>query len=458
MIMKKDICTLLIFLFLSTGYIRAQDYWISFEGSGASTTVESVKVENITRKTELTMKGSEVLHLVAVITGIEPTGDNVKNGVRFFPNPMTDYTRMQFVLPGSGQTLIALHDLSGKTVFQSQYNLSPGVQLFRLEGIDMGIYFVTINNGKYSARGRFISNDHHKGAIRLTYENTISTEKKINESNGSKGAGIIEMQYSPNDRLIFTASGGESISTVTDVTTTDKTLKFDFQPCKDGDGNKYPVVKIGPQTWMAANLKTTKYENGDPVPLVTDNAAWSALRYQPAYCWYNNDEATYKNILGALYNHWAVSSGNLCPAGWHVPTYAEFAALEKYLNDNGFNYDNLTYGNNIGKALASTAMIFFTTIPSGPAIMWEYSSDDGCVGNPDFPIKRNASGFSALPASMRLVDGNFNILNIHTNWWSSTEESAGFARYRSLYSASESMGGGSTYKWGGFSVRCLKNN
>jgi uncharacterized protein (TIGR02145 family) len=290
--------------------------------------------------------------------------------------------------------------------------------------------------------------------MRITYENTISTENKTIESKGLKDE--IVMQYNTGDRLIFTANGGECIALVTDVASSNKTIKFDFQPCKDADGNKYPIVKIGTQTWMAANLKATKYESGDPVPLVTDDAAWSALRYEPAYCWYNNDGATYKNIFGALYNHWAVSSGNLCPAGWHVPTYSEFAALEKYLNDNGYNYDNLTYGNNIGKALASTAMIFLTTLPSSPAIMWEYSSDDGTVGNTDFPIKRNASGFSALPSGFR---GNgFSVINQFAFWWSSTEVDMGFARYRDLQSNWETLLGGYTYKWAGYSVRCMKNN
>jgi uncharacterized protein (TIGR02145 family) len=452
--MKKKICTLLIFLFLSTGFIKAQDYLISFEGSGSSTTVESVKVENITQKTELTMNGNEVLHLVAIVTGIEQTGGNMKNGVRFFPNPMTSNTRMQFGLPASGQTVITMYDLSGKKILQSQYHLSQGEHTFRLEDIDKGIYFVTINSGRYSSGGRFISNNPHKGAIKVTYENAISTEKKVNESKGSKGE--IVMQYNIGDRLIFTASGGESIALVSDVASSSKTITFDFYPCKDGDNNKYSTVKIGAQTWMAENLKTTKYNNGDPIPLVTDDAAWIALRYEAAYCWYDNDESTYKDIFGALYNHWAVSSGNLCPAGWHVPTYDEFALLEKYLIDNGYNFDDLTYGNNVGKALASTAMISLTTLPSIPSIMWEYSSDDGTVGNPDYPIKRNASGFSALPSGFR---GNgFGVINISAYWWSSTQIDMGFARYRTLYSNLESFSGGYTYKWLGSSVRCLKNN
>lgn len=69
----------------------------------------------------------------------------------------------------------------------------------------------------------------------------------------------------------------------------------------DYDGNVYPAVQIGTQLWMAKNLKTIKYNDGTAIPLVTNSTEWSNL-ITPGYCWYNNDEASYKNTYGALYN------------------------------------------------------------------------------------------------------------------------------------------------------------
>ena len=56
------------------------------------------------------------------------------------------------------------------------------------------------------------------------------------------------------------------------------------------DGRAYRTVKIGEQVWLADNLAETKYRNGDPIPTVTDNAAWAALT-TGAKCAYNNDES-----------------------------------------------------------------------------------------------------------------------------------------------------------------------
>jgi hypothetical protein len=69
----------------------------------------------------------------------------------------------------------------------------------------------------------------------------------------------------------------------------------------DVNGNIYPTVRIGSQIWMAENLNTTKFNDGTAIPLVTDNTAWSN-QTTPGYCWYNNDQGTYGNPYGILYN------------------------------------------------------------------------------------------------------------------------------------------------------------
>lgn len=166
----------------------------------------------------------------------------------------------------------------------------------------------------------------------------------------------------------------------------------------DIDGNVYKTVKIGTQTWMAENLKTTKLNDGTAIPNVTDNVAWQNA-VAPAYCWYNNTKAgNEKN--GILYNGYTAQNMKLAPIGWHVPTMAEWETLINYLIANGYNFDGTTTGNKIAKSLASTTN-------------WELNNFPGAVGNT--LADNNKSGFNALPAGLRT--GPFFKLNISTDFW-----------------------------------------
>ena len=79
------------------------------------------------------------------------------------------------------------------------------------------------------------------------------------------------------------------------------TLAVPGQTVYDPDDNQYQTILIGNQVWMTENLKTSKYRDGTPIPLVTDYAGWSKLT-APGYCWYNNDENAHGDAYGALYN------------------------------------------------------------------------------------------------------------------------------------------------------------
>src|SRR5271157_74086 len=98
----------------------------------------------------------------------------------------------------------------------------------------------------------------------------------------------------------------------------------------DIDGNVYHTINIGTQEWLAENLRTTRYSDGSPIPLVTDSLTWGKL-ITPGYCWYNNDSATFGRTYGALYNWHAVNTKKLAPKGWHVPSDSEWTILINFL-------------------------------------------------------------------------------------------------------------------------------
>jgi len=181
---------------------------------------------------------------------------------------------------------------------------------------------------------------------------------------------------------------------------------------------------------MKENLKVTHYNDGTQIPIITDNTEWSNLS-TPAYCWYNNDEATNKNLYGALYNWYTVNTGNICPVGWHVPTNDDWTILTSYLG-----------GENVaGGKIKSTR-----TVPELPP-SWN-SPNNGAT---------NESSFSALPAGKRYENGVYNYIGDNTYWWSSTSGSDLNAGYRNLYYNEVYVFSGFNNKKSGYSIRCVSN-
>lgn len=209
-------------------------------------------------------------------------------------------------------------------------------------------------------------------------------------------------------------------------------------PVKDGDGNIYTTVKIGTMEWLDENLKTTSYNDGTPIPLVSDNSGWNALA-TPGYCWYNNDEAASKNVYGALYNWYAVNTGKLCPAGWRVASDNDWKELELALGMSQADVDDIYYrGTNEGSKLAGNSSLWI----------------DGALENdPGF----GGSGFGAVPGGFRVGQGMYLNVGNFVDWWTSTEDDDNSAWYRGIWYNSTTIyrdGGGS--KKSGFAVRCVK--
>jgi uncharacterized protein (TIGR02145 family) len=163
---------------------------------------------------------------------------------------------------------------------------------------------------------------------------------------------------------------------------------LNYGSVSDIDGNLYKTIQIGSQVWLAENLKTTKYNDGAPIPDVTDQIEWQNRR-SDAYCWYNNAASSFKAVYGALYNWYAVNTAKLCPSGWHVPTLDEWKILAAYLG---------------GEAVAGGKLK-----ETGTG-RW-LSPNAGAT---------NSSGFAAVPAGLR--DKSYFWINVMSKWWSSDQD------------------------------------
>ncbi|MGA1976611.1 MAG: FISUMP domain-containing protein [Bacteroidales bacterium] len=193
------------------------------------------------------------------------------------------------------------------------------------------------------------------------------------------------------------------------------------------NGQTYNTAKIGSQTWMTENLKSTKYNDGTPIPLITTNNAARSNLEAPAYCWYNNDSSNFKATYGALYNWYAVSTDKLCPKGWHVPSNDEWTTLINYLGG-------------LGEAGGKLKEIGMTH--------WKSPNTSAT----------NESGFTALPSGAHSTGTSFITIGYIGGWWSLTEYNTDQAWIWCLIYDASNVTKGYTNKRYGYSVRCVKDN
>lgn len=194
----------------------------------------------------------------------------------------------------------------------------------------------------------------------------------------------------------------------------------------DNEGNSYNTVTIGSQVWMKENLKTRTYNDGTSIVRIDSNSGWYSNFTTPAYTVYNNDNSLI-NDYGILYN-WlaATNSKGVCPAGWIIPSLADWDAMIDYLG-----------GSDVaGGKLKQTGYEFWSS-PNSAAT--------------------NSSGFTAIPSGMRAAaTGEFYHLGKLAAWWTSTEYDDENAYIRNVWYNSGEIERGMG-KFVGFSVRCIND-
>jgi uncharacterized protein (TIGR02145 family) len=192
----------------------------------------------------------------------------------------------------------------------------------------------------------------------------------------------------------------------------------------DAEGNIYNIKGIGTQVWMAENLKSTRYRNGDLIGTTTmDISAEDTAEYQWAYDGNESNVATY----GRLYTWYTVTdSRNVCPAGWHVPADAEWTTL--------------------------------TTLLGGEAVAGDKLRESGTTHwNVSNTGATNETGFTALPGGLRVSSGYFNYIGDDGMWWGTGAfwETSTMSYFKKTGGVKKSSGG--DFLNSGLSLRCLRD-
>lgn len=205
----------------------------------------------------------------------------------------------------------------------------------------------------------------------------------------------------------------------------------------DIEGNEYATIVIGTQEWMAENLRTTRYSNGQAIPYANWNQ-WGSLN-TGAWAYYD-DDSQYAYPFGKLYNWYAVADPrNVCPTGWHVPTDAEWDTLVGYLDPSFVPGPIDIQSSTAGGKMKSIGTQYWNSPNTGAT---------------------NESGFSGLPGDCRSFFATpCNGIGQTGKWWSvsTSNWNADYAWYRVLQVPNSSVFRYNALKRNGFSVRCIRD-
>ncbi|HEY9114544.1 MAG TPA: FISUMP domain-containing protein [Bacteroidales bacterium] len=415
--MKKF--TFIVSFLLTISILQAQDYLISFTGSGQSNSVDSIQVENLSQGTKLSFNGNDVLHLVGTV-GINALTGNESN-VKIYPNPMIISTLVEFFNSTTQPVCLEIYNEMGVLIAKRSAQFQKGRLRFEISGLNQGIYNVNVKAADWRYSAKLISIGNNPGNIEIKYQVTDDGTSFKNDIKSTQE--IVQMQYNDGEMILFKSFAENYSRVLTLVPTQSQTVNFEFVICSDNDGKGYSVVTIGSQTWMAENLAYLP-----SVSPSSDGSITIPYYYVNGYQGTNVNDAKATScyqIYGVLYN-WPAAL-DACPSGWHLPSDGEWTTLTDYLG---------------GLSIAGGKLKETGTTH------WE-SPNSGAT---------NENGFTALPAGDRDFNhGVFGELGYYSIWWSSTESSQNFAWYRYLDYNDIKMFSDKYVKPCGYSVRCIKD-
>jgi uncharacterized protein (TIGR02145 family) len=248
------------------------------------------------------------------------------------------------------------------------------------------------------------------------------------------GSGNVNISVSPTGDTLYFGNGQwvliGGLSTLNGILWGEDLVYTVGQGVTDIDGNEYETIVINGEEWMAENLCTSSFQNGDPLTLQTTNPGWGNSTSE-AYCWYNNNQS-YEADYCKLYNWYAATDPReLCPVGWRVPTASDWQQLVGYLDP---TCNPCTNG-------ASTAV---NALKESGSLLWLIDNSEST----------NASGFSARAAGRRDGGGSFNTIGETVYFWTSTPSGS---QSKGVYFFYDDFNLVDFDEDWGMSIRCIKD-
>jgi hypothetical protein len=234
---------IVITLFLGLVFIKsiAINYTISFTGSGASTTIDSVIVQNLTKGTSVKVLAGNVLNLSDSKTAIEQIS-TTDESISVYPSSVAGKYTISFFSKEVGATQLNVYSIDGRKLNGIICNLQEGRNLFQL-ALPKGAFIITINGLRFSYSSKLISYSglETKPEISFTGNEKVNSTIKLKSKNVG---GVITMLYTANDQLLYKGYSANFCTIVTDKPTDNKTINFEFVENKEIPEYTYDKTKI----------------------------------------------------------------------------------------------------------------------------------------------------------------------------------------------------------------------
>lgn len=373
---RKSLKILLV-LFLSLYSLNAHtsEFIVNFSASGVANTFDSIQVLNHTSGTSVTLPYGASLK----VYDITSTENVVLPGqtLQASPNPINNKGLLSINLLTGGYCTMNIFNLEGKLMASTSNELPPGQSTYDLT-IPTGIYIVKAIFPGGSLNTKVVSTAI-VNETKLVLRGSDSIDKPMKVSDNT-----YTLKYSDGNFIVITAYSGVYKTYMSNLNLSpDKIIDIEFFECKDADGYQYPVVIIGNMVWMAENLRTSKYFNGDQIGTTNPTDKDIKSENMPKYQWAYEGNEEFVPKLGRLYTwHSLQDQRGLISEGWQMPT-------EDYWREIIYTYANST-------SYASEAINL---------------------------KESNFSRFSAPMAGLRDPEGKFNFKDGLCSFWSSTEAS-----------------------------------
>ncbi|MBU2652226.1 MAG: hypothetical protein KKA81_14955 [Bacteroidetes bacterium] len=432
--MKKT-CLSLILAIVST-LITGQtsiDLTFTAQYEGQNVSLDSILIENLTRPGILMVYSDTAISL-EITTDISENPSSANGDLNVFqnyPNPARSFTNIEVYIPEDEILNIRITDILGRDLCSHSALCEKGTHKYRLYPGNEQFCFFTASS-KNSIRTIKISNSPYaadnKCSLHYMGLKQVSNHFKAYE-------GIYAFPFLLGDELRFTGYANNSIDilgsdVIQDAPQSNSSYTFTIKegiPCPglpwfDYEGKTYRTVQIGGQCWMQDNL-----DAGSMIPhttLMQNNGTIDK------YCY--NDNSANCDVYGGLYQwdemmNYSTTPGTqgICPAGWHIPTIAEWTELITFLGD----YPS-------------------EKLKKAGTELWGCSND----------MATNESGFTGIPGGAFMDwSGSFLALTLEGDHWSSDDFGTTNGANRGLVCNGVYILEGSYDKHSAISVRCLKN-